>query len=138
MLLGNSRDVRRPAHGGPVVRQRFPEHRARLFLELAQRGRVSPHPALLENDVALGIKFPKDRVQNALGFHPHPQLELVGGHVDEISGQVLGREGVLAGTAVAGVNLIELILDQDFPLLRDELVKFLLQLLVTRGFVFRL
>ena len=77
-------------------------------------------------------------MQNALGLHPHPQLKLVGGHIDEIGRHILGGEGVHARAARPAVNPVELILDQYVALLSDEPVEVLLQLAIPRGLVLRL
>ena len=137
LRLGDRRDVRRPAHDRPGVGRGFPEHRVELLLELAQRRRIRPHPPLLEHHVALGIELAEDRVQDAVRLHPHPQLQLVGRHGDEVGGHVLGREGVHARAARPAVDPVELVLDQDVALLGNELVELLFQLAIARRSCFR-
>src|SRR6185369_13004181 len=90
--------------------------------------RLGAHAPLLVDDVALGVELAENGLEQAVGLHPEPELELVGGHGDEEGGQVLCREGVLAGGAGAGVDGVELVLDHEPALLVDELLKLLLEL----------
>ena len=138
LRLGNGRNVRGPADRGPLVRMRFPEHGLERLLKLAQRSGFRPHAALLEHDIALRVKFAKDRAQQTLRFHPAPQLQFVGRHRDEVGGQVLGRERVHAGAARGGVDPVEFVFHQDLPLFCHQFVELFLQLPVSLRLVFRL
>ena len=74
-------------------------------------------------------------MQQPLGFHPHPKLELIGRDGDEISGHVFGGKGVHAGAALAGVDAVKFVFHQDVALLCDELVELFFQL-AQRGVLF--
>ena len=63
------------------------------------------------NDVALD-ELPEDRVHKAIALHPCPQLELVRWDGDEVEGHVVAGEGVHPGSALPGVDLVELVLDR--------------------------
>ena len=117
---------------------RRPHHRLVRLGELAERRRFRPHPALLEHHVALRVKLPEHRTQQPLRLHPHPQLQLVLRHRDEVARQVRGRERVHPRRTARRVEPVPLVLHDDLPLLRDQPVELLLQLLVTRRLVLRL
>ena len=85
LRFANGRNVRRPAHGGPAVRMRFPDHCFETFLEFAKRRGFRAHAALFEDYVAFGIEFAEDGIEQALGFHPHPEFELISRNGNEMS-----------------------------------------------------
>ena len=109
---GRSASRRRPA-----VRRRRPEHRVELLVKLARGRAVRAHAALFVDDVAFGVELAKHRIHQPIRFHPEPQLELVGGDVDEVDGEVLRGPGIHAARAGGGVDLVELVLDDEgsFP-----------------------
>ncbi len=76
-------------------------------------------------------------MEEALRFHPHPEFQLVGRNHHKISGHVLGCERIHTGTAVARINAIEFVFDQDVALVGNQLVKLRLEFLVTRRLVFQ-
>ncbi|MEO8349736.1 MAG: hypothetical protein ABI610_12550 [Acidobacteriota bacterium] len=131
MIAGTSDDR-------PPVRVRLPEHRLERLLELAERRGLGPQPPLLEDDVPLRVELPEDRLQEPFRLHPHPELELVRRDVDEVAGHVRVGEGVHAGAAPGRVDPVELVLDEDLALLRDERVELLLELAQARRLVLRL
>ena len=75
---------------------------------------------------------------HALGFQPHPQLQLVRWHAAKIGGHVLHGECVQAGSAIGEVNFPELVFDENLSLRLDEGLELFLQFAVARGPVFRL
>ena len=121
--LRNRRDVRGPPQDRPMVRMRLPEHRLEGLLKLPQRRRFGPHPPLLEDHVALGIKLPEDGVQEPLALHPAPEFQLVRRDGDEIRGLILGRERVHRGRPAGGVDAVELVLHQQRPLFLDQFLE---------------
>ena len=130
LRLADRGNVRGPADDRPAIGVGDPEHGVELFLGAAQGRGLRAHAPLFEDDVALGVELAEDGVELPLAFHPHPKLELVGGDGDEVSGDILGREGVHAGGAGGGVDLVELILHENLALGGDQLLEFLVQLLV--------
>src|SRR5678815_2632766 len=88
---------------------------------------LAARKALLEHHISLGVKFTKHRSKQTLRFHPHPKLQFIGGHGNEISGEVGGRESVHARSTSRSVDAIKLVLHQHLALLRDQLVELLLQ-----------
>ncbi len=125
---GDGLDIGWPPDHGVVVGNRAPEHEVELLLELGGGVGFGPHPALFAHHVALGVELPEDRVEEALGLHPEPQLELVGGHRDEVDREVVAGAGIHARGAGFGVDLVELVLDDEFLLLRLEDLHLLAQL----------
>ena len=132
LLLGNGRDVGGPADDRPLIRVGNPHHGFIDLVELAQRRGLGAHPAFLEDDIALGVELAKDGAQETLGLHPHPKLELVRRHGDEVAREVSGGEGVHARGAAGGIDAIELVLHENLALRLDELLEFLLQLAIAR------
>ena len=132
------RHVKRPADDRPVVVAGLPEERVELLLRLAQRRGFRAQPALFHHHVTLGVELPEDRPQQPLAFHPHPQLQLVRRHGDEVASHVLAGEGVHGGGPGGGVNAVELVLHHQLTLLGDELLELLVQLPPARRHVFRL
>ena len=80
--------------------------------------------------VALRVELAEDRVQQPVRLHPEPQLELVGGDVDEVDREVVARAGVHAGRALPGVDAAEVLLDQQLALPCEQRVELGEQLLV--------
>ena len=138
LRLRDRRDVGGPADDRPAVRVRLPEERLEALFELSERGRFRAHAALLEDDVALRVELAEDRVEEAVRLHPHPELELVRRHRDEVTGHVFVGERVHPGASGGRVDPVELVLDQDLPLFPDQLVELLLELSIVRGLVLRL
>jgi len=120
-----------------VVRVSIPEEGVELFSELADGGRFGAHPPLFENDVAFGVELAEDRPEEALAFHPHPQLELVGRDSDEVGRHVLRGEGVHARGTGSGVHAVELVLHQHLALSIDEFLELSLEFAVTGALGFR-
>ena len=102
--------VARPADHRPRIAARRPEHRVELLLEAARRRAVGAEPPFLVHDVALGIKLAKDAVVKPVALHPGPELELVGGHRDEVAGEVVAGEGIHAAATGLRVDLVKLVL----------------------------
>ena len=107
---------------------RLPEHGIEELVEPARGSRFGAKPPLFVHDVALGVELAEHGPEKPLRFHPEPELELVRGHGDEVDGDVVARERVHPGSAGFGVDLVELVLDHDRPLLLDELVETTLEL----------
>jgi hypothetical protein len=83
--------------------------------------------------VALAVELAEDRVRQAVGLEPGPQLEAVLRQAHEVAGQVLVRERVERLAAVARVDLVQLLLHDRRALLLDERVEAPLQLPVALG-----
>ena len=137
LRLGDGGNVGGPANRRPAVRQRLPEQRVESLHRRTQWGGIIPHPAFLKNDVALRVKFAEDRMENPLRLQPHPELQLVGRHADEVGCHIVHRKRVHPVAAVGLVEFPDLIFDDDLAFLQDQGLKFLLQLPVTRRPVFR-
>jgi len=135
LLLGVAVEIAGPADDGPVVGRALPEDGVELLLVDAGGGALGAEAALLVDDVALGVELAEDRVVEAVGLHPGPELELVGGDVDEVEGEVAGREGVHARSALGGVDLVELVVDDDGLVLLHQAVEFGAELLHLGGVV---
>ena len=118
-----------------VVGQRGPEDGLVLLLELGHRVRLHPQPALLPHHVALRVELPEHQVGEAVRLHPAPQLELVGGHRHEEGGHVGVGERVDHRGAIGGVDLVELVLDDELVLVVLELLHLGAQLGQARGLV---
>ena len=116
----------------------MPEDRVERLVELSGRGRLDAQPALLVDDVPLGVELAEDGVLQPVGLHPEPELELVLRDGDEVGRQVVRREGVHPGGAVLRVDPVELVLDEEVALLLDEHVELRLELLVAGRLVLRL
>ena len=120
---GDALDVARPADHRPTVGGRLPEQRVELLFELAGRGAVGAQPPLLVDDVALGVELAEHRVHEPVRLHPEPQLELVGGDVHEVEGEVVARARVHPRGALPRVDPAEVLLDDQLLLLREEVLE---------------
>ncbi len=134
--FGDCRDVGGPADDRPTIRRGFPNHGVQLFGEFAQRSRFSAPPAFFEDDVALSVKLAEDRMENSVGFHPHPKFEFIRWDVDKVSSEVFGGERVHLRTTVSGVDAIEFVFDQNFALLGNQLIEFLFELFIAPALIF--
>ncbi|OQC23387.1 MAG: hypothetical protein BWX68_02818 [Verrucomicrobia bacterium ADurb.Bin063] len=133
LRLGNGQQIRGPADHRPGVGRGFPEHGVELLLELAQRRGFDPQPPLFKHHIPLGVKLAENRVEQPLGLHPRPQLQLVGRHDNEIGRQVLGGKGVHPRTALAAIQAVKLVFNQQRALLVHQPAKLLFQLAVAGG-----
>ena len=61
--------------------------------------------------IALAVELAEHAVVEAIALHPSPQLKLIAGHIDEVEGEVVAREGIHASAAGCRVDLVKLILD---------------------------
>ena len=129
---GHRLDVGGPADDRVRVGGGLPEHGVERLLLLAGRRGLDGQAPLLPDHVALGVELAHHGVRQAVRLHPEPQLQLVGGQGDEVEGLVLAGSGVEARGALLGVDLVQLVLDDDVLLGRDELLVLLLELLQSR------
>ena len=133
LLSGDPLHVARPADHRPAVGGGAPEESVELLLEFTRGGALHSQPALLADHVPFGVELAEDRVQEPVGLHPEPQLELVGRYVHEVDREIVGGSGVHSGGAVTLVDLVELVLDDVGLLGLEELLEFFSQLLVVGG-----
>ena len=82
---------------------------------------------------ALGVELPEHRVRQPVALHPEPQLQLVGGHVDEVNGEVVARAGVHARAALGRVDAAEILLDEQVALPGEQRLELVEQLLMARA-----
>ena len=121
LRLADDPEIGRPTDGRPAVGMRLPEHGVELLVELARRRRLGAQPALFVDDVTLGVELPEDRIEQPVGLHPEPELQLVRRNAVQVDGDVGRREGVEERLAFGRVDLVVLVLDHDLALLFDEL-----------------
>ncbi len=138
LLAGEAVKVAGPADDRPRVRRRLPEHGVELLIQQPRWGAVDAEPSLLVDHVALAVELAEDRVAQAVGFHPEPELQLVGRDIDEIDGEILAGARVHSRRALPLVDAVEVVLDNQIALLGQECVEIVDQRLMLGAAVFRL
>ena len=133
LLPGDSLHIAWPADHRPAVGGGTPEESVELLLEFTRGGALDSQPALLADHVPFGVELAEDRVQEPVGLHPEPQLELVGRYVHEVDREIVGGSGVHSRGAVTLVDLVELVFDDVGLLGLEERLEFFSQLLVVGG-----
>ncbi len=128
LLLRDPADVRHPAHDRVRVRARRIERRVELLLEERPRA-VLAHPALLGDDVALGVELAEHRVGHPVGFQGEVELDLVLRQRDVVLRHLLPGGRVQARAARFLVRAPDFLADDGLGLLPvQEVTRLLLPL----------
>jgi hypothetical protein len=95
-------DVGRPADGGPVIRARLEGQRAHRLVHRAVRIVLTPHAALFQDHLALGVDLRgiQQQVPHPIGLDLQNQVQTIGRDVGVVAGHVLGGERILSPAAL--------------------------------------
>ena len=107
---GQILDIRLPADGGVAVGMGRKAGGNEGLPQLVLRVGVGGAAALLHHHGAFGIELAQHGVLHAVGLDGRPQLQFVCRQVDHVGSAVAAGEGVVADTAVFGVEFEEFIL----------------------------